>query len=143
MHFHTEVTVKFYQIDAGGVLFYGNLFTMAHDAFESFLKALSIEWSSWFQNPEWGMPIRRTEAEYLKPMIGGETYRVEIQVQKLGETSFTLGYRFLKGDVLYATSLTSHVFIELMERSMAPLRVKGSRSIPDSVRDCLSTYKAE
>lgn len=83
--------VPFHLADPGGVLFFGNAFTLVHQAFEHFvIHQLKCAWSLWFQNPEWIVPIRHAEAEYLQPIWSGQDCQIDIVISSISHTSLTL-----------------------------------------------------
>src|SRR5436305_688381 len=83
--------VPFHLADPGGVLFFGNAFTLFHQAFEHFVvHQLACPWNEWFQNPEWIVPIRHAEAQYLQPIQAVRECQIELVVSSISTSSFTL-----------------------------------------------------
>lgn len=102
--------IPFHLADPAGILFFGHAFTLFHQAFEHFiLHQLECPWSFWFQNPEWIVPIRNAEAQYLHPLQVGQNCLIDISVSSLASSSFVLNSSFKQGD--HCCSLkTVHVF---------------------------------
>lgn len=111
--------VAFDDADSEGIVFFGNYFRLAHRALEQWLPQQGLDWAVWFQNSEFGVPLRHVEAEYLSPLHPGEAFAVRIQVVRLGDTSLTFQYEFSqpqKTASLLARLKTSHVFVSRIER---------------------------
>jgi YbgC/YbaW family acyl-CoA thioester hydrolase len=106
-----KFTVAFDEADGEGIVFFGNYFRLAHRAFEAFLPTIGIAWKDWFEAPEFGVPLRHVEADYLAPLKPGDDYEVWISVTDLGESSVHFEYEFKKGSTITAKLKTSHVFV--------------------------------
>lgn len=94
MPFTTRLLVRFNHADSAGVMFYGNLYFLAHQVFEEFVTAAGFGWDEWFENPRWLVPIRRVEADYLKPKRPGRELEGRLWVEQIRETSFSFRVRF-------------------------------------------------
>jgi acyl-CoA thioesterase FadM len=94
MTFTTRLLVRFHHADSAGIMFYGNLYFLAHHVFEDFVIAAGFAWKEWFDNPEWQVPVRRVETDYVKPKRAGRELDAELWLERLGETSITLRVRF-------------------------------------------------
>jgi len=115
-------TVAFDEADGEGIVFFGNYFRLAHRAFEAWLPQRGFTWEEWFRNPEFGVPLVHVESDYLRPLRPGDAYDVEIQTQKVGESSVEFGYALTAPDGTPLANLkTVHVFVT---------RAGGMRKIP-------------
>ncbi len=125
--------VPFDEADGEGIVFFGNYFRLAHRALEQFLPQIGIPWDEWFKNPEFGVPLRHVEADYLKPLKPGMSFQVQIVVGEIGESSVHFEYEFqdMNSQAL-ARLKTSHVFAT--RKDMKKMR------IPDSLRTRLEKY---
>lgn len=130
--FETKKTIRFRDGDPAGIMFFGNIFDFAHDAFEDFITHLGFEWKYWYQNADFAIPLRSTRSEYLAPLFPGKTYQVKICISHLGDSSFTAHYQFLNGDKVHAIVELTHTFID-------PKIIKKI-SIPENIRSVLQTY---
>lgn len=110
-----KFTVAFDEADGEGIVFFGNYFRLAHRAFEAFLPTIGIAWKDWFEAPEFGVPLRHVEADYLAPLKPGDDYEVRISITDLGESSVHFEYEFKKGSTITAKLKTSHVFVSRPE----------------------------
>jgi len=111
MLFPQRAFITFDLVDAAGILFFAHVFTLAHHVFESsVVTQMGFSWQEWFNNGQWLTPMKHCEAVYQKPLLGGETYDVAVTSTRIGETSFTLQYRFCRNEETYCTVTLTHVF---------------------------------
>jgi YbgC/YbaW family acyl-CoA thioester hydrolase len=116
-----KFTVPFDEADGEGIVFFGNYFRLAHRAFEQWLPLVGISWKEWFDNAEWGVPLRHVEADYLKPLRPGDEYEIAISVTEFGESSVHFSYEILVGGAVAARLKTSHVFVSRPDMKKRPL----------------------
>lgn len=103
-------SVPFHMADPAGILFFGNAFSLFHQAFEHFVtECLEIPWNTWFQNPEWIVPIRHAEAEYLKPLLAGEMCKISLSLTAVSSSSFTIAASFEQKELCCSMKVV-HVF---------------------------------
>ena len=133
-----DFTVRLHDADAAGVLFFAHLFRHAHDAYEDFMASLGQPLDG-LVRAGCRLPLVHAEADYVRPIQHGETIRVTVVLAALGETSFTLDYRFEDGSgALRARARTVHVHLADRgdgDRSAAPLR-EGLRVALDATPLC-------
>ena len=130
MSFKTETTLKFSQTDMAGIGYFNEALNIFHDQYEEFVATQLTTKKDWFSNPEWVVPIRNVQADFLKPLMAFDTYEVEIRVAKVGETSFQLETFIQKGDWTHCQILSTHVFVD--KKTMKP------RPIPEDLLKKLS-----
>lgn len=124
-HFIYEFRLKFREADAIQIMYFANIFSLAHDTFEEFLLHLGYTWPEWFQQKDFIMPIRHTEAEYLAPLLPGHVYIAKAQVEKIGTTSFTMIYEF------YDKNQQQMHAVVRMTHAFADAKTKKKTTIPD------------
>lgn len=130
--FQKEFQLHFREADPAGIMFFGNVFSLAHDCFEDFIQAAGFTWQEWFKTTEYIVPIRHTESNYLKPFIPGDQYQITASVDRLGDSSFTMKYVFAQGTQIHAEVKMTHTFLDA--------RSKNKISVPTTVRDRLKVY---
>ena len=123
-------TIRMHHTDSAGVIFYANLFLLAHDCFEHRL-ARHIALSGLIDRGI-HIPVVHAEADYQKPMRLSEEISIAISVAKKSKRSFTLEYIFknANGDQT-ARAQTVHAVID----SQAHKPVE----IPPFLQDALSS----
>lgn len=108
--FNYTCPVSFHMADPAGILFFGNIFTLFHQAFEHFVvNRLECPWQDWFQNPEWFVPIKQADAQFFKPILAGKECRLELSVGPVSNSSFTMHSSVLQKE-LCSSLKTVHVF---------------------------------
>lgn len=120
--------IPFDACDMIGILFYGSIFTLAHQIIETILPQIGISWSRWFESPQ-GAPIRHVECDYLKPMKGNEVYDVDVSFTSFTNSSFKENYAFRKEGVLHCQLSIVKVFVDRHKREKV--------SIPQDIREIL------
>ena len=110
-------------------MFFGSAFELMHASYEDFVVSLGFEWAFWFNNPEWAIPIRATEAEYLNVIRPGEKLTIGISVLKIGESSFSLSFKFQQKGKTACLVKSTHSFLDK--------KTGQKRPIPDEIREKL------
>ncbi len=131
--YKTEIFVHFDETDAGGIVFFGNYFKLAHRVIEKFLSESEVGWAIWFRSPDYGVPLRHVEADYLKALRAGNTYKAELCVLKLGDSSVTFQCELSSSEGQHALIRTTHVFFDT--------KLRQKRAVPDSIRSLLNTIQ--
>ncbi|MDH4156640.1 MAG: acyl-CoA thioesterase [candidate division Zixibacteria bacterium] len=90
-----DTTVKLHQTDAAGIVFYGNYFRIVHDAYEAFMGSLGFDFNYIINEADFLVLIAHAEADYSGSLRPSEKIRVQIALDKIGTTSFVLGYDVL------------------------------------------------
>ena len=90
MPFSYSRTIHFADTDAAGVVFFANYLSICHEAYEEALAAAGIDIAKFFADHGLIIPIARSTADYLRPMVCGEKIRVTIAPVTLTENSFAL-----------------------------------------------------
>ena len=132
--FQKPYRANFRQADPAGILFFAQAFNIAHDVYESFIEHLGFSYKEWFDNGNWGVPIRHSEANHLKPLRPGEVYDVQVQVDRIGTSSVTLLYVIMKAGQIHCETRLVHTFYDIH---------RGSKcDIPSNVRETLARYQS-
>ena len=111
MTYEYKTNVRMHQTDSAGVVFYSNLFVMAHDCYEAWLNSY-ISLAEILQS-NIQIPIVHAEADYKLPIGVSDEITIEMSLEKQQQSSFTLHYRFKKtGDQTAAQVQTVHAVID-------------------------------
>lgn len=122
MLFPQKAFISFDLIDAAGILFFSHAFTLCHHIFETaVLNELGITWKEWFNNSEWIAPIKHCEANFSKPLLGGQSYDVEAVISQFGESSFTINYTLSREKVEFCSVKIVHVFCDKTSGKKTPI----------------------
>lgn len=133
MSFSAAFPVRFQDVDAGGVLFFGRIYDYCHQAYEEFWGAEGIDRARFFAGAEYLVPIAHSEADYRRPIRHGEVIGVRIDVTRVGRASFSLRFHVTgpEGDVRVEAS-TVHAFVD--RAAMRPI------PIPETLRAILTRH---
>lgn len=130
--FHTTLRLKFRDADPAQIMYFGNLFSLAHDAFEEFIVAAGYAWKEWFSKGEYMIPIRHAESDFLSPFRPGETYDVAVTIAQMRETSFQVKYVFTKDGRTHGIVKMVHAVLSMATKEKTPL--------PTIMRERLGRY---
>jgi 1,4-dihydroxy-2-naphthoyl-CoA hydrolase len=119
-------TIRFHETDAAGVVYFANVLTLCHEAYEASLSASGINLGVFF-NPQKALvalPITHAEVDFRRPLQCGDEVLIELLPNRLDSTSFEVSYTLYKIDQanpdemgdLIANGLTRHVCIDSNNR---------------------------
>lgn len=86
-----QTKAKIHQIDAAGVMFFGQYFYLAHDAYEAFLEEISFAVVDILQR-DFLIPLTHAEADYTAPARVGDALTIKLEIEEIADTSFTVHY---------------------------------------------------
>ncbi|MCX6937809.1 MAG: thioesterase family protein [Verrucomicrobia bacterium] len=124
MAFSYARTIHFPDTDAAGVVFFARYLSICHEAYEEALAAAGIPLATFFADHGVVIPIAKSEASYLRPLLCGDKIRVDLTATRLTENSFALDYVLWKtgtADKRAAVARTEHVCISSTTRERQPL----------------------
>ncbi|OFZ19562.1 MAG: hypothetical protein A2Z20_08345 [Bdellovibrionales bacterium RBG_16_40_8] len=130
--YETNILINFRDADPQGILYFARTYDLAHNCLEAFWAQTSLGWNFWFKNPEFAVPLRHSNCDYLHAMPAGETFNAQLAVAKIGESSVEFICKFTKknGSICAQVS-TTHVFVD--RKTFTKI------SVPDIVRSFLQT----
>ena len=131
--FSKSVEIRFSECDPAGIMFFGNIYHLAHDFYEDFVRHLGFEWRDWFENKDWMVPLRHSSAEHLLPIRPGSSYQMQVMIERIGESSFTGRYWLTSTLGTHAEVVLVHTFVSA--------KSKEKTSIPPDVRRRLEAYQ--
>lgn len=109
--------VRMHDTDMAGILYFARQFRFAHDALEDFIESEGLNFDNIFNESHFIFVIAHAEADYLAPLTVGDKLDVHLCVEKIGSSSFTIGYQIYKNkDQLIGTVKTVHVTIDAITR---------------------------
>lgn len=124
--FSKEIIIRFREADPAGILWFGNIMALAHDAFEDFIVFAGFQWQEWFKTTEYLIPIRHADIDFLAPFIPGETYQISAAVESFSDSSFKMKYVFKKAAKVHAQIEMVHTFLDAksMKKINIPIGIK-------------------
>lgn len=126
-----RTTVKLHDTDAAGVMFFGSQFRLAHDCYEAMMAQIGCSLASILHGSDYLVLIVRAEGEYKKPLTTEDPIEIQLRVEKIGNSSYTLFFEIRNAQSdLTGTVRTVHVAVD---------RATGqTRPLPDKLRDALA-----
>ena len=121
MPFTYNRTVRFSDTDAAGVVYFANVLSICHEAYEASLEASSINIKDFFSNTSVAFPIVHADVDFFRPMFCGDKLIISLIPQKVGVDKFEIAYEIVVDDVMVAKAATRHVCIEVGSRSKKEL----------------------
>lgn len=131
--FITRNQVRMHDTDMAGILYFPRQFRFAHDALEDFVESLGYTFDQVFRREKFVFVIVHAESDYLTTLRVGDKLEVQLAIEKIGETSFTVVYHIYKADKTLAGKVkTVHVTLESAARIKMP--------IPENFRKLLEQH---
>jgi 1,4-dihydroxy-2-naphthoyl-CoA hydrolase len=121
MPFNYNRTIRFSDTDAAGVVYFANVLSICHEAYEASLEASSINLKDFFSNISVAFPIVHADVDFFRPMFCGDKLVISLNPQKIGVDKFEVAYEIVVDDVMVAKAITRHVCIEVSSRSKREL----------------------
>ena len=133
MPYRHQIKIPFQDIDAAGIVFFAHLFRYAHEAYEHFMAHIGHSLIDVLEKGDHLLPLVHAEADYREPLRLGQTVTIELETAKIGNSAFTLSYRFVADSgKTYATAETVHTVVEKTKQKSTP--------IPEPLRTSLKLY---
>lgn len=92
MTFQYQRTIHFHDTDAAGVVYFANVLSICHEAYEASLQSVGIELRAFFGDRHRAIPIVHASVDFFQPMFCGETYRVELIPTATNASEFAITY---------------------------------------------------
>ena len=114
-------TIRFHETDGAGVVYFANILTLCHEAYEAALASADIDMQSFFGGPL-AVPIVHASMDLRRPLRCGDGVAIALTPQTLDDTTFEIRYRLSNNaQQVVATALTRHVCIDSTSRQRHPL----------------------
>ncbi|NET48602.1 MAG: acyl-CoA thioesterase [Merismopedia sp. SIO2A8] len=85
-------TIHFHDTDAAGVVYFANVLSICHEAYEASLIAAGMNLQQFFGDRHRAIPIVHATVDFFQPMFCGETYIVSLVPQQLKPSEFSITY---------------------------------------------------
>ena len=122
MPFNYEYIVQFRDTDAAGVVYFANIISICHIAYESSLIASDIDLKLFVSNPTFAIPITHVSADFFKPLYCGDRVIIELTPQSIDSCRFEIIYQLSTTDrQKLATATTKHIAIDPTTRKRQEL----------------------
>jgi len=116
-----QTVIRLHLTDAAGVVYFANLFVLAHECYESFL-AQDTSLGSIIEQAEFVIPIVHAEADYRMPLKLSEKVVIEMALSKTANSSFELGFTFInESSQVTAEVKTTHTVLQ--QKTQKPVKI--------------------
>ncbi|MEM8603276.1 MAG: thioesterase family protein [Cyanobacteria bacterium P01_H01_bin.121] len=115
--------IHFRDTDAAGVVYFSNLLSICHEAYEVMLQACGIELVHFFSDRQpVAVPIVHAEIDFYQPLFCGDQVSVYSLPELRQSSQFLLSYKVCHSDLtLVAEAKTHHICIDSSTRQQQPL----------------------
>jgi 1,4-dihydroxy-2-naphthoyl-CoA hydrolase len=122
MPFIYKRVIRFSDTDAAGVVYFANILSICHEAYEASLVAANINLKLFFSNPTTAIPIVHASVDFSRPLFCGDEINITLQPQQLNIDKFEIDYQVLGlKEQLIAKAITRHVCINPVSRNKQEL----------------------
>ncbi|MGI0480856.1 acyl-CoA thioesterase [Geminocystis sp. CENA526] len=120
--------IYFRDTDSAGVVYFCNLLSICHEAYEEYLANLKVNLKDFFSNQLIAIPIIHAEIDFFKPLFCGDLINITLNLILINEKVFEIEYHVFKDNDLVAKALTKHICINPQTRKTQeiPLIIKQS-----------------
>lgn len=126
--FEATRTIRLADTDAAGILYFARALDLAHSVYEEWIAENGWNFSELLFELDWKVPIVHAEVTHEAPCEVGDELTVRLEPERVGTTSFTLGYTFRKAERVVIRASTTHVTVDKESGRPRPLdeRVRAS-----------------
>lgn len=124
-----ERKIYFADTDSAGVVYFANLLSICHEAYEKYLSDLNIDLKDFFSNQLMAIPIIHAEIDFFKPLFCGDLINIILNQTLISDTVFEMEYQIFKNNEIIAKALTRHICINPQTRKTQeiPLIIKHNK----------------
>ena len=81
--------ITFDETDLSGVVYFAHTFKLAHKFIELFIMDQGIEWNLWFHHPQWAVPLKQANCDYINPLFAGQVCIGQVTLTRRGDSSIS------------------------------------------------------
>lgn len=112
-------SVRFEEVDAARIVFFGHYFSYAHEAMERFFDGLDGGYVGLITTREIGLPAVKVDATYHAPLRYGDAVDIETSCARIGNRSAVMSYRFVRTGGIIAAQV-QHTVVTTDLRTLRP-----------------------
>jgi 1,4-dihydroxy-2-naphthoyl-CoA hydrolase len=124
MRFTYYRTIRLSDTDAAGVIYFAQLLSICHEAYEASLEMAGVSLRTFFDNSSLAIPIVHGSVDFLRPIFCGDKLTVDLSSQPMKENEFEIDYLIQSQSSsaeCLARAKTRHVCIDPTARRRTPL----------------------
>ena len=137
--FSMPIVPRYAEIDQQGVVFNGHYLTWFDEACTGFLDHLGVTYPGLISSG-YDIQLIHTEIDYVTSVRWRDTVRVTVQCERIGSTSFTLGFGVFRRDTDTQEQIAvrgSTVYVVVSTEDWA------KRPVPSPLREALTSVAAQ
>jgi 1,4-dihydroxy-2-naphthoyl-CoA hydrolase len=132
MAFNYNYIIQFRDTDAAGVVYFANIISICHIAYEASLIRSGIDLKLFVNNPEFAVPISHVSADFFRPLFCGDRVTIQLTTTSINSCKFEIQYQILSTETgsnvnidsplaVSATTITRHIVINPRTRKRQEL----------------------
>jgi 1,4-dihydroxy-2-naphthoyl-CoA hydrolase len=122
MAFEHEYIIQFRDTDAAGVVYFANIISICHVAYEASLIESGIDLKLFMNNPKFAVPITHVSADFFRPLFCGDRVITKLIPHAIDICKFEIEYQIMTTDrQRSATAITKHIAIDPTNRKRKEL----------------------
>lgn len=86
-------TIRFQDTDAAGVVYFANVLSICHEAYEASLVTSGINLKEFFSNSTIAIPITHAEVDFFRPMFCGDRELIHLTPTLISDQEFRIDYQ--------------------------------------------------
>jgi 1,4-dihydroxy-2-naphthoyl-CoA hydrolase len=95
MSFDYEYIVQFRDTDAAGVVYFANIISICHVAYEASLIESGIDLKLFMNNSDFAIPVTQVSADFFRPLYCGDRIIIQLMPQAIDSCRFAIEYQIL------------------------------------------------
>ncbi len=116
-----ETVIRMHHTDAAGLVFYAEVFVLAHECYESFLEEQGMSLASMLEG-DYIAPIVHAKADLKAAMRMSDRITIEMELARTGKSSYELAYIFTNQQgKITAETTTIHAVID--KNTYQPIKI--------------------
>ena len=120
--FQYSRVIRFQDTDAAGVVYFAQILSICHEAYEASLQQTDIELKTFFSRGIIAVPITHAEADFWRPLMCGDVVTIQLTPRQTSSNSFEIEYSvFIDQEQQAAIATTRHVCIDTATQQRCPL----------------------
>ena len=108
MTFQYHYTIRFQDTDAAGVVYFAQLLSICHSAYEASLQESGVDLKLFFSRGPVAVPITYTAAEFRRSLHCGDAIAIALRPEQTAADGFEIEYKVLQATGKTAAIATTH-----------------------------------
>ena len=114
--------IRFHETDAAGVVYFANILSLCHEAYEAALADAGIDVRTFFGGATLAVPVVHASVDFRRPLYCGDEVAIALTPHAPDSSNFEIHYRLSNAEEkTVATALTRHVCIDSVSSQRQPL----------------------